>query len=140
MKWEDVKKLIREGGLGLRSIRDMNSALQGKWLWRFTKKECKMWKRVVEATWGKEGGAVATKGSSRPHGLSLWKKIYGGCNRFSECLRWKSGNGACIKFRKDVWLGDTKLMDCFLSIFAHDKDMHVDKTYVGSGEGGNWSV
>lgn len=124
-----MKKPIWKGGLGLRSIREMNSALQGKWLWRFTREEGKLWKRVVEARWGKDGGGNALGGTVRPHSLSLWRKTCGGYNNFAECLRWKLGNGDGIRFWKDIWLGDSKLMDCFPSIFAiaRDKDIHVNK-------------
>lgn len=32
-QWEEIKKPIKCGGLGIRSIVDLNVALQGKWLW-----------------------------------------------------------------------------------------------------------
>lgn len=43
------KKPMRAGGLSLRSIRERNIALQGKWLWSFNREEGKLWRRVVEA-------------------------------------------------------------------------------------------
>lgn len=52
MKWEDVKKPIYGGRLGLRSIVELNSALHGKWLWRFISEEGKLWRKVVEARRG----------------------------------------------------------------------------------------
>lgn len=102
VKWEEVKKPIWDGGLGLRSIRDLNSALQGKWLWPYTREEGKLWRRVVEARWGMEGGGDMFNNSGKPHELSLWKKICGDYNIFADCLRWKVGNSECIKFWKDV--------------------------------------
>ena len=35
MNWEIVKLPIPQGGLGVRDLEDKNSALLGKWLWRF---------------------------------------------------------------------------------------------------------
>ena len=35
VKWDDVCHPKREGGLGIRSLHDMNKALKAKWLWRF---------------------------------------------------------------------------------------------------------
>lgn len=33
-KWDRVRKSVAKGGLGIRSIRDVDKALLGKWLWR----------------------------------------------------------------------------------------------------------
>lgn len=87
-------------------------------------------------------GGVASKGVSKPHGMSLWKNISGGCHKFYDCVTWKMGNGACIRFWKDLWVGDIKLMHRFPTIcaIAHDKDIHVDKAYLGSDEGRDWEV
>lgn len=35
VNWMDAKKLLRDGGLGLRSLVKLNKALLGKWIWRF---------------------------------------------------------------------------------------------------------
>lgn len=35
VKWSDVKKPLRDGGLGLRSLINLYKALLGKRIWRF---------------------------------------------------------------------------------------------------------
>lgn len=39
MKWEDIKKPVKQGGLGIRSMVKMNEILHGKWLWRYLGEE-----------------------------------------------------------------------------------------------------
>lgn len=34
VKWSEVKKPLKEGGLGLRSLTKLNKALLGKWIWK----------------------------------------------------------------------------------------------------------
>lgn len=34
VRWEDVKRLMNMEGLGIQSFIEMNTASQGKWLWR----------------------------------------------------------------------------------------------------------
>lgn len=101
VRWEDVKKPIRDRGLGLRSIRLMKSALQGKWLWRFLIEEDKLWKRVVKARWGDWERNGGKRGRYKPHVMSLWKKIRGGSNVFLRCMCWQVGNGREIWFWQD---------------------------------------
>lgn len=52
IRWEEVKKPMRVGGLGLRSIRALNGALHGKWLWRYFMEEGRLWRKVVQVRWG----------------------------------------------------------------------------------------
>ncbi|RVX23131.1 hypothetical protein CK203_000203 [Vitis vinifera] len=43
-----------KGGLGLRKITILNKALLGKWIWRFACAKEELWKKVLEAKYGKE--------------------------------------------------------------------------------------
>lgn len=55
-KWEEMKLPLELGGLGLRSMVEMNLAVQGKWIWRYMRVGDNLWKTVVEACWGNIGG------------------------------------------------------------------------------------
>lgn len=52
VRWEEVKKPLILGGLGLRSFVKLNQALQEKWLWRYVRKGDMLWRRVIDAKWG----------------------------------------------------------------------------------------
>lgn len=77
VRWEEVKKSVGEGGLGLRSIIDMNNPLHGKWLWRFITQKDRLWRRVIEARWGDWEKERGRRERFKPHGKSLdtiWKQ------------------------------------------------------------------
>lgn len=49
VKWEEIKKLIFKGGLGIKSLVEMNVTLQGKWLWRYFQEEEGLWRKIIAA-------------------------------------------------------------------------------------------
>lgn len=58
VKWDDVEKLIYQGGLRIKSLVEMNVALQGKWLWAILRK-----------------GMIYEKKSLRPDGVMLLVRL-----------------------------------------------------------------
>lgn len=72
VKWKEVKKHPRHGGLGIRSMVELNVALHSKLLWRFCMKEDRLWRKIVTVRWGdlnwdnRDG-----KRSRKQHGKSL---------------------------------------------------------------------
>lgn len=75
VQWRNVKLTFEEGGLGVRSIVEMNMALISKWLWRFWYEEGFLWRRVVEARWGVRREVGSRSKMRRPYGVGLWKSI-----------------------------------------------------------------
>lgn len=71
MNWMEVEKLLGSGGLGIRSLVEMNRTLHAKWLWRYLKEEGRMWKRIVEAIWGVWNGRGCSGGMGGPYGTGL---------------------------------------------------------------------
>lgn len=51
MAWDEIKKLMYQGGLGLRSLMDVNLALYRKWFWRLMNGNGSLQWRVIEANW-----------------------------------------------------------------------------------------
>lgn len=51
---EVIKRLLNQGGLGLRSVMKMNQALQMMWTWRFIKEMGISW-RAIKAKFGMMG-------------------------------------------------------------------------------------
>ncbi|RVW36396.1 putative ribonuclease H protein [Vitis vinifera] len=61
IKWEVVCTDKKKGGLGLRKLIWLNKALLGKWIWRFARAKEELWKKVLEAKYGKEEFGWRTK-------------------------------------------------------------------------------
>lgn len=47
--WKFICTPKKEGGFGLRPLREMNNALLGKWLWRIDKDSDSLWNSVILA-------------------------------------------------------------------------------------------
>ena len=60
-------------------MRRFNSALLGKWLWRYGIERNALWRRVIEAKYGNGYGGWCTKLVSGTYGVGMWKSIRSGC-------------------------------------------------------------
>lgn len=54
--WDKVLAGVVDGGLGVGSLKAQNLALLGKWWWRFKSNKKELWKNVITALYGNEGG------------------------------------------------------------------------------------
>ncbi|KAK2449806.1 hypothetical protein QL285_008962 [Trifolium repens] len=52
VKWADICRTKKEGGLGIKDLRLMNKSLLAKWRWKLLSEEDELWKRVVVAKYG----------------------------------------------------------------------------------------
>jgi hypothetical protein len=104
------------GGMGVRRIRDFNSALLGKWCWRLLIDKASLWFRVLSARYGVEGGQVRDGDRT----ASLWWRDIIALRReewFSEHVSRVVGNGRMIRFLTDVWVGGLSFRDRFYRLF-----------------------
>ncbi|RVW44650.1 Uridine-cytidine kinase C [Vitis vinifera] len=75
VRWEVVCADKDKGGLGLRKITLLNKALLGKWIWRFACAKEELWKKVLEAKYGKEELGWRTRKANGAFGVGVWKEI-----------------------------------------------------------------
>lgn len=47
VSWKEVCKPKRNGGIGIKRIKDVNEALLLKWLWRFGHDNGNLWRQVI---------------------------------------------------------------------------------------------
>ena len=78
VKWARVCKPLQVGGLGIRQLKSFNSALLGKWLWRYGMETNALWWRVIEVKYGSDWGGWCTKKVTNAYGVSLWRHIRSG--------------------------------------------------------------
>lgn len=60
--WNKVCSSLDYGGLGVGSIRAMNLSLLGKWKWRFLIEKNALWRKVICALHGEDGGFQSALG------------------------------------------------------------------------------
>lgn len=61
IRWSLVTQPNEYGGLGIKSLANMNKALLGKWLWWYNRVDDCLWKELVDGGMGKEEGISVLK-------------------------------------------------------------------------------
>ncbi|KAK2370537.1 hypothetical protein QL285_083581 [Trifolium repens] len=143
INWKTVCLRKEYGGLGVRQLREFNTALLGKWCWRMLVDRGGLWFRVLAARYGLEGGRVRTGGRV---GSAWWREIVrirdGGSGLrdgwFGESVTRKVGDGSETLFWTDPWLGGTPLCERFGRLFdlAVTKSSTVAEMFSSGWEAG----
>ena len=107
--WEKVCLPHELGGLGVRKLVPFNQALLGKWLWRYGHETSCLWRRVIAMKYGERKRAWCTRACSRAPGCGLWQSISEGWETFAKHFSFVVGDGSCILFWHDKWIGDVPL-------------------------------
>lgn len=96
-----IKRPLSEGGLGLRSVMEMNKALQEEYMRQFMKERDVLWKRVIREKFGTMDRGWNSQILARLHGKVIWKKVYMGRGKFQEWINWRAGDRNIIDFWSD---------------------------------------
>lgn len=129
--------------LRIRTIVDLNMALQAQWLWIFLKEDNRLWRKIVWTRWGDLNWDNSGRTRiGRPHGTSLWRKISMQWPQFLDNLQWKVGRDNKIRFWKDVWIENYCLMRRFPRIFAiaQAQNMLVQDAYRNNNISVEWLI
>jgi hypothetical protein len=137
--WNTICCPIAKGGLGIRRVAMTNRALLGKWLWRFSREENHLWRRVIVAKYGLDRGGWSSLKPRGTHGCGLWKGIMLGRDLFFQHIEMILGQGNRILFWHDSWCGMTPLKSLFPVMFScsSDKSASLASLLSRSGEGAN---
>jgi hypothetical protein len=98
INWQQICTPMQNGGLGIRNVAVFNKALLGKWLWRYATEPLSLWHRVIDNKYGNQWGGWCSNRARDSHGVSLWKHIHAGWNRFSQYITFKVGDVLVISF------------------------------------------
>ncbi|XP_059650347.1 uncharacterized protein LOC132296126 [Cornus florida] len=125
VRWEQVCKPIKLGGLGIRRLIPFNQALLGKWLWRYGKESHRPWRRLVSCRYGDDVGGWTTRPVSIAVGVGAWKFIRKGWDAFSPNVRFRVRDGSRVRFWEDLWCGNQPLCRTFPRLFSIAADRHA---------------
>jgi hypothetical protein len=122
ISWKTVCLRKEYGGLGVRQLREFNTALLGKWCWRMLVDREGWWFRVLAARYGMENGRLRAGGS---RASVWWREVVrirdevGGprVGWFGESVTRKVGDGTDTLFWYDPWLGGIPLCERFRRLF-----------------------
>jgi hypothetical protein len=97
---------------------------------------------VIILKYGSLWGDYCSCRGSGSYGVSLWKSIRNGWDRFLQFVRYKVGNGSTIKFWSDTWCGETSLKVRFSELYriARLKEALVRELLSYTASGQHWDV
>lgn len=100
VSWFKVCKPIKEGGLGIRNLSDINEAGNLKNCWDILQSDLQ-WAQLVRSR------VIRNNNPIRYHILSsIWSGAKHKYSTLQDQVTWKIGNGESIKFWIDPWCGD----------------------------------
>jgi hypothetical protein len=142
VKWSDICKPKKEGGLGIRDLRVVNLSLLAKWRWKLLSDEEDVWKNVIIAKYGQNVLGNARLDDGDVGNLAFpWLRDLCRLDKgewwFNQLAVKELGRGNSIKFWKEVCGGEILCEPVSETFF-----------YIGSkgcfgprdGEVGQWSV
>ncbi|MCH85694.1 LINE-1 reverse transcriptase like [Trifolium medium] len=143
VKWDDVCKPRKEGGLGIRDLRITNISLLAKWRWKLLQPEPEFWKDIVVAKYGEH--VVGTSNLGEDHisrvGSAWWRSVClldNDSHWFDQGVAKVLGNGNMTCFWNDTWVGDQSLAQRFPRLFSISVQQHQKVSHMGRLEDVGW--
>ncbi|KAL4366199.1 hypothetical protein GQ457_05G012670 [Hibiscus cannabinus] len=75
VKWDNVVKPKKVGGLGFYDIALRNRALLNKWSWRYSFEQDKLWRKVIDAKYSMEKNSLIPRKTNIRNGSWIWNNI-----------------------------------------------------------------
>lgn len=93
MNWEGVCKEKKEGGLGIKNINDLNTALPAKWAWKFFKGPEAPWRnQISNAHYSKRKFGFRVRRTFTTI-CPIWRDISRNIKAFWTCASFNLGDG-----------------------------------------------
>jgi hypothetical protein len=116
VKWDNVSMLKEFGGLGIPSLRDLNTCLLASWVKRYQADRGKIWRDLIDFKYKTDRPNIFdTKDANCSH---FFKGFMWAARAAKVGFRWKVGDGRKIKFWEDNWLGSSSLAIQFWDLYS----------------------
>ncbi|PNX73974.1 ribonuclease H, partial [Trifolium pratense] len=137
VKWDDVCRPKKDGGLGVRDLKLTNLSLLAKWRWKLLQPEGGYWRDIVIAKYGKDvvGRHILHDDRSVRSGSSWWRNIClleNNSDWFELGVEKVLGNGNTTSFWNDVWVGTQSLAIAFPRLFSISVQQHFTINRMGA--------
>lgn len=118
IRWSIITSPKEKRGLGINRIKDTNSALLNKWIWRFIHEDRPLWKRIILAKYDCHiVGDFPSKGKFSSI-KAPWHSIIKGVEWFRPQILWKIGNEESLSFWHNIWHQNSSLSLYYLRLYA----------------------
>ncbi|MCH95493.1 ribonuclease H protein [Trifolium medium] len=136
VKWTDICRPKREGGLGIRDLRVMNTSLLAKWRWNLLMEGDEVWRRVVVVKYGDDvvGNACLDVEDFR-YGASVWWRdicrLDGGQEAVVRDMgRWENGVWRWgLLWRRDFFVWEEFFVQQLLNVISQKNLTEVDDSW-----------
>lgn len=143
--WRKICLPKKLGGLGVKDLHLFNLSLLAKWRWRFCTDFSAIWRDLLIFRYG-DGVLRCGNHTQIPQQGSTWMKDLfllehgrGVPNEwFSNALGRKVGNGSCVRFWSEIWIGPTCLKDMFPRLFLLSESKEGSVGDMGEWRGEDW--
>jgi hypothetical protein len=143
VRWDEVCKPKKEGGLGIRNVKLTNDSLLAKWRWKLLQLEDELWKSIVTARYGEEvcGWVNFSDQSMHRMASSWWRNI---CLLDKGSLWFENGvekivkNGNTTLFWEERWMGGQPLVVRFPRLYSTSLQKMNRINEMGYTDGGGW--
>jgi hypothetical protein len=137
VKWSDICKPKKEGGLGIKDLRLMNASLLSKWRWKLLVDGDDLLTKVILAKYGAlaVGNPNLTVDDSGVGASAWWRdlcRVDSSGGWFSHSAKKIVGIGNSTRFWKDVWLGEQSLCSRFPRLFGISLSKDITVGQAGS--------
>jgi hypothetical protein len=104
------------GGLGIPSLRDLNTCLLASWIKRYPSDRGKIWRDLIDFKYKTDRPNIFVTKDARCS--QFFKGFLWAARAAKMGFRWKVGDGKKIKFWEDNWLGSSSLAIQFWDLYS----------------------
>nr|KYP50870.1 Putative ribonuclease H protein At1g65750 family [Cajanus cajan] len=103
LDWSTVCKEKKEGGLGIREFRMVNTSFMMKNCWTICSQPERLWVQILRSKYGC-GDGIIPKIACKKVASNIWRGICHAWGTVLPMLTWNIGDGKTVKFWSDKWL------------------------------------